>query len=236
MSDDLVDYDPQDYPEAVAWFNECKARRKRDRESRIILEKVNKNLNANVLSLSSRNAELEATIKRHNDGAMQMIAEQAARIRELEAECDVWKSKAETRGRDGASARAELAALKARSCETCRYYVLCPRGLFDATDYKHEWHVQQERIHELEARIAQLDYRIDGMIDDHDVTRAELAALQTEHNAVAAKYKQKWQQAEAERDDEKASRELWWEKCQQAEAEVARLNLLCDRLAAAGHS
>jgi len=28
--------------------------------------------------------------------------------------------------------------------------------------------------------------------------QAELAALQTEHNAVAAKYKQKWQQAEAE--------------------------------------
>jgi len=35
-------------------------------------------------------------------------------------------------------------------------------------------------------------------VDELARLRAELAALQTEHNAVAAKYKQKWQQAEAE--------------------------------------
>ena len=124
MTDDIIDYDPQDFPEALAWFREARARHRRSRD---------------------RIRELEAAIKRHNDGAVLMIAEQATRIAELEAEVERLKTRViaeeddknkrldemraalakqslhvEDCHRQVEQAEAELAALKARRCETCR--------------------------------------------------------------------------------------------------------------------
>ncbi len=87
MSDEIVDYDPQDYPEAIQWFKEARARHRRSRERITILETTNANLHSHI-------RELE-----HDKANMHMLNDT---LREAVAELED-----------------ELAALRARRCETC---------------------------------------------------------------------------------------------------------------------
>jgi hypothetical protein len=57
MTDDLVDYDPQDYPEAVTWAKERAKEMRRQSEQITILNTTNANLHSHIAELV---AELSA--------------------------------------------------------------------------------------------------------------------------------------------------------------------------------
>ncbi|MEI6449152.1 MAG: hypothetical protein WCP98_04280 [Actinomycetes bacterium] len=76
MSDDIVDCDPQDYPEAVTWAKE-RAKELRRQSKQITI------LNTTVANLHSHIAELEAELSAKSQSESELTDELAA----LKAEC-----------------------------------------------------------------------------------------------------------------------------------------------------
>lgn len=90
-ADDLTDYDPQDYPEALAWFRECKARRARDREARVILETTNANLHDHIIGLRAYVAQLEHVLSQTRDERIAEVEAELAATKVTVAEQCEWE-------------------------------------------------------------------------------------------------------------------------------------------------
>ena len=58
-SDDIIDYDPQDYPEAVAWAKERAKELRRQSERIAILNTTNANLHSHIRDLEAENKRLQ---------------------------------------------------------------------------------------------------------------------------------------------------------------------------------
>jgi len=81
MSDDIVDCDPQDYPEAVTWAKEARARHRRSRERITILETTNANLHSHIRELEHDKANMHML----NDTLREAVAELEDELEALKA-------------------------------------------------------------------------------------------------------------------------------------------------------
>jgi len=110
-TDDIVDYDPQDYPEAVAWFKEARDRHRRKCEHIADLKRIIGAQEEELHQRGYRIAELESDL--HD---------------EYEEDRLILEPKYTTQMKRAEAAEAELAALKEEAlpveCGDCRYCVL----------------------------------------------------------------------------------------------------------------
>ena len=116
---DYLNADPEDYAEAVAWFNECKARRARDKariaELEADLAEEARQADEAVDSCRERIAELEAELERLDSFDVGLDAALA----KLEAENERLLNLNVAMLDAVAGQEAELAALKGRRCHNC---------------------------------------------------------------------------------------------------------------------
>ena len=143
----MSDIEPEDYAEAVAWFNECKARRVRDKERRASLEHIIGKQEEELHQGELRVAELEAENAGYKDGAQRLIESNTRLLKRAE------------------QAEAEREAI-AKSLQACGNY----------TGYT-MYVEQRDRADEAEAELRKwkADFRaMETVALDHE---AELAAL-----------------------------------------------------------
>ena len=99
--------DPQDYAEALAWFNECKARRVRDKERLAELEAENERLQGELNIIERNNVDHIATALDTNEALYRAEAELAALKEQHKTDIGISDHFA-----------AELAALRAENLDT----------------------------------------------------------------------------------------------------------------------